>query len=662
VSAITWRRWFVVMTLAVAAARPAAGASCIATFETGRTPSSEIHVATTGSDASGNGTAGAPFATIERAARAAGPGAAIRVHAGTYAGDNYIDGLTGTAAAPIWIGGAPGEARPVLQGGVEGLHLSRVRYVVVHDLEVRNSTGNGINTDDGGTIDPESTRHVVFRNLYIHHIGTGGNNDCLKLSGVYDYFVLDSEIGFCSAGGSGIDHVGCHGGLIVGNYFHDNGNSIQTKGGSADIEIRANRFLNGGARTLNIGGSTGLEFFRPPLSTTAPNAEARNIRVIGNVIEGTSQAPLAFVGVVDSLVAHNTIVAPAARWLMRILQETNNTNGAPYTFLPAGSNTVAGNIFYFSSAGPTFSTHLNIGPDTAPATFTFSRNLWYAYNNPAQSQPALPSAESNGVAGQTPLLLDVAAGDYRLNHGSPAALSGAALASVATDFRGARYAATPSRGAFEYDVITHDTFCSGTLAAWSSAATDGGDLAVSTAAGLDSTRLGLQAVVDDTTGLFVQDDAPLAENRYRARLYVDPNGFDPGEALDHRRTRIFILFQAEPQRRLAAVVLRRVHGSYALMARARLDDNAQADTAFVPIADSPHVVEIEWRRSSGPDARNGSLQMWIDGLSVASLTGLDNSSSGVDFVRLGALSVKNGASGTMFFDEFESRRQNPIGP
>jgi hypothetical protein len=47
---------------------------------------------------------------------------------------------------------------------------------------------------------------------------------------------------------------------------------------------------------------------------------------------------------------------------------------------------------------------------------------------------------------------------------------------------------------------------------------------------------------------------------------------------------------------------------------------------------------------------------------VATLTGLDNSVSAVDLVRLGALSVKAGAAGTLFWDEFESRRQTYIGP
>ncbi len=215
---------------------------------------------------------------------------------------------------------------------------------------------------------------------------------------------------------------------------------------------------------------------------------------------------------------------------------------------------------------------------------------------------------------------------------------------------------------FAPDLIFGDGFDSGTLAAWSSAATGGGDLTVTPMAALDGTAAGLQAVVNDTAGLFVQDDSPSNEDRYRARFYFDPNGFDPGESVDHRRTRLFILFEEAPTRRVAALVLRRLGGAYSLMGRARLDDNSQANTAFFPIADGPHFVELDWRRASGPAASDGSFEMWLDGVSVATLSNLDSSVSSVDFVRLGALSVKTAASGTLYWDEFESRRASFIGP
>jgi hypothetical protein len=215
---------------------------------------------------------------------------------------------------------------------------------------------------------------------------------------------------------------------------------------------------------------------------------------------------------------------------------------------------------------------------------------------------------------------------------------------------------------FEPDLIFRDDFETGTLAAWSTSVTDSGDLSVSTAAALRFTTAGLQGLVNDTAGIYVQDDRPADEWRYRARFYFDPNGFDPGEASGRFRTRLFILFEEAPTRRLAAIVLRRQGGAYSLRGRCRLDDNTQANTPFIPLTDEPHAIELSWRRSSGPDAEDGQLELFIDGTSVSVLTGLDNSISAVDFVRMGALSVKAGASGTMYWDEFISRRDNLIGP
>ena len=424
----------------------------IITFETGKQPTFLIHVAVTGHDDTGNGSLANPYASLERAAQDAAPGAAIRLHSGVYAGGSYLDYLEGTAAAPIWIGGVEGETRPVIEGGGEGIHLVGARYVIVHDLEVQFTNDNGINSDDDGDYaNAEAARYQIFRNLYIHNVGGSGNQDCLKLSGVNDYFVLDSEFAVCGglSSGSGIDHVGCHQGQIIGNFFHNmdtSANAIQVKGGSEDILIYANDMWNSGERAINIGGSTGFEYFRPPLSTTQPNYEARNIRVIANVFEG-SVTPMAFVGAVDSIAANNTIVDPT-NWLMRILQETT-TSGA-YVFLESGNNTVVNNLFYFNRADLS-SEDINIGPDTAPETFTFSNNLWYAHDDPAQSEPDLPVSETAGIVGIDPQLVNPSTGNFHLQEGSLAAGSGLPLASVEYDYEGIKYNDPPSIGAFEGD-------------------------------------------------------------------------------------------------------------------------------------------------------------------------------------------------------------------
>ena len=209
---------------------------------------------------------------------------------------------------------------------------------------------------------------------------------------------------------------------------------------------------------------------------------------------------------------------------------------------------------------------------------------------------------------------------------------------------------------FQSELIFEDDFESGGLSAWSSSATDGGDLAVSSSAAMDFTVAGLRGLVDDTAGLFVQDDTPDDEIRYRVRFHLDPNGFDPGELENHRRTRVFIAFSESPLRRVAAIVLRRIGGVYAVMGRARLDDNSQADTGFFTITDGPHLIEFDLKLPSDRDAQDGTFELRIDGVSQTVLTGLDNSLAQVDLARLGALSVKSGANGTIFWDEFESWR------
>ena len=211
------------------------------------------------------------------------------------------------------------------------------------------------------------------------------------------------------------------------------------------------------------------------------------------------------------------------------------------------------------------------------------------------------------------------------------------------------------------DVIFEDGFESGDFSRWSSAATDGNDLQVTTQAAVEGS-FGMAGAVDDTASLNVQDLTPNDEPRYRARFHFDPNGFDPGESQNHLRTRLFIAFQENPTRRLVSVILRRQQGQYAVMARVLQDDGTRRDTGFFAVTNAPHSIEFDWIKATGENALDGRFDMWIDGVLVRSLSGIDNFASNVDFARLGALTVKSGASGVLNWDEFESRRQSYIGP
>lgn len=380
---------------------------------------------------------GSPFGTIEAAAAVATPGTFIQLAPGTHAADQYLDNVRGTETQPIWIGGADGTS-PTIDGGGEAIHLSRAAYVVLQNLTIRNQTANGINMDDGAQdlADETAAHHVLVRNVDIADVGGTGNQDCLKVSGINDLYVYDSHFARCGGGasGSGIDHVGCHRTIIARNTFIAmSGNAVQAKGGSTDIDIRQNRVHDGGERAFNLGGSTGFEFFRPPLSTTTANAEARRIRAYNNVVTGTTNAPFAFVGCVDCLVAHNLFYGDP-RWLIRILQETTTSSG--YTFEPARAGRVINNTFAWHTTQ--FSTHVNVGANTDAPSFTFSNNAWYAADNAGSSMPSLPVAETNGIVGMPPGYAEYSEGasiPMTLCAG-PEANAGITVADVPGDYHG----------------------------------------------------------------------------------------------------------------------------------------------------------------------------------------------------------------------------------
>jgi hypothetical protein len=104
-------------------------------------------------------------------------------------------------------------------------------------------------------------------------------------------------------------------------------------------------------------------------------------------------------------------------------------------------------------------------------------------------------------------------------------------------------------------------------------------------------------------------------------------------------------------------------GAYRVRAGLVNDGSTWNDTNWVPISDAPHAIELDWRAATGAGANDGGLTLWIDGAQQADLTGVDNDTRRIDRVRLGALAgIDAGTRGAYFFDAFDSRRQNYIGP
>ncbi|MCE9548152.1 MAG: right-handed parallel beta-helix repeat-containing protein, partial [Planctomycetia bacterium] len=299
-------------------------------------------------------------ATLRQAIGSAKPGTRIQIAPGRYQPGLFVKNLRGTQERPITIEGSDEQHPPLFEGGHEAWHFSGCEHLTLRNVAVKGQQYNGINVDDGGTLDNPS-HHIVLENLRVSEVGPNGNFDGIKLSGVEDFVVRRCEVS--GWGGQSVDMVGCHRGAIEDCVFRGLPGFSQTtgpqmKGGSSQIVIRACKFFDGGVRGVNIGGSTGMAFFRPP----GAKFEARDITVEGCTFAG-SEAPISFVGVDGATVRYNTIYHPG-KWVLRILQETT----AP-GFPPCRQGRFENNLVVFSSRD--VQTAVNIGPKTQPESFTF---------------------------------------------------------------------------------------------------------------------------------------------------------------------------------------------------------------------------------------------------------------------------------------------------
>jgi len=338
------------------------------------------------------------------------PGTKILMAPGNYPGGLYFRDMKGEPGKPIVIAALDPEHPPVIQGGSNCIHLANIAHVELHNLILSDARANGINIDDGGSYETPS-HHIVLRGLMVRDVGPEGNRDGIKLSGLDDLRVENCTVERWGSGGSGIDMVGCHRGVIEGCTFRHGdrtgSNAVQTKGGSSEITMRGCRFEHAGSRAVNVGGSTGLRFFRPE----PQGYEAKDITVEGCTFIG-SQAPVAFVGVDGAVFRFNTIYRPV-RWVLRILQETRKPE-----FVPSRNGHFIDNIVAFRS--DEVAATVNIGPDTGPETFKFARNFWYCLDDPARSSPDLPTSESDGIYGVDPQFRNAEEGDLKLKADSPA--------------------------------------------------------------------------------------------------------------------------------------------------------------------------------------------------------------------------------------------------
>jgi hypothetical protein len=324
--------------------------------------------------------------SLRTALRGLKPDTTLKIAPGDYPGGHHVSGvekLTVEALDP--------KNPPHFKGGANAWHFSRCNNLTLRNLRISGQTSNGLNLDDGGDLANPSTG-ITIEQVEINDIGPKGNHDGIKCSGLDKLTIRDCTI--TGWGGQGIDFVGCHHSLITGCKFigkegFSASAAVQLKGGTSDVVVEKCHFRNAGERPINLGGSTGLPYFRPQ----GTKFEAERLIVRDNIIEG-SLCAAAFVGVDGAEFSGNTILFPT-KWIFRILQETREPG-----FVPCRNVLIKDNRIVFRRAQ--VQTEINIGDGTAPETFRFENNRWFAEDKPQASKPRLPVEEKDSVDGVDP--------------------------------------------------------------------------------------------------------------------------------------------------------------------------------------------------------------------------------------------------------------------
>jgi hypothetical protein len=342
---------------------------------------------------------------LRQALTEAKPGQRITLLPGDYDGALYFAGLRGTAARPIVVTAANPERPPVIRGGGEGLHLVAVAHIELSHLVFERATAIGLHIEDREDGSSPS-HHVTLRHISVRNIGGFGIDDGIKLSGVNDFLIEDCTLERWGPEGLGVNLIACNRGQVV-NCTFDGKNAVkmglQAKGGCLDVRVRNCSFRGIRDRGINVGGLTGLSFFRPePQGYEAKDVLVEDCSFVG------AEAPVALVGCDGAVVRRNAIYCPT-KWVLRILQE-NTLPG----FVPCRNGQFSQNVVVWRT-DQLRDQFANVGDGTAPETFRFEENYWYCQDRPARSWPVgLPTPEKNRVYGQDPMFAAPETGDLRL--------------------------------------------------------------------------------------------------------------------------------------------------------------------------------------------------------------------------------------------------------
>ena len=186
-----------------------------------------VHVAVSGSDETGDGTADAPYATVSAAAEAA-PGSVILIHAGDYGPVVLGTECSGSEEMPTIIRPAENEAAVIHAEDGNGISVVNACHISVEGLDIEGGT-HGIVYESTREAGAQPLTDISIRNCTVHGV-RGVHGICVyarnDLAPVRNLTIEGCEVYDCECGSSEsvVLNGNVDGFLITGNRIHDNNN------------------------------------------------------------------------------------------------------------------------------------------------------------------------------------------------------------------------------------------------------------------------------------------------------------------------------------------------------------------------------------------------------------------------------------------------------
>jgi len=317
----------------------------------GASPAADFFVATGGSDATGDGSPGNPWATIDFAIDQVAGGDRILVGPGTYNGRSRLDR---EFDPPVTIRAEPRYGARLQHDAGAVIQVFTGRNFIVEGFEITHAPGNtgalvvqvqdllgDFNGSNGGT-DPVVSG-IVFRDNIIH---TSTNNDLLKVNNGAEDILIQGNLFYDQSGSD--EHLDINsviGVTIEDNVFFnttarpdtssyivvkDSNGSSDTVQGVQDVTIRRNVFLNwngNGGQSFVRFGEDGTAFFE------TDGALVENNLMLGNSAD-LMRTSLTVQGSNDIVVRNNTVVGdlPSRSFAARLITGGSNMPNANLVF------------------------------------------------------------------------------------------------------------------------------------------------------------------------------------------------------------------------------------------------------------------------------------------------------------------------------------------